>query len=374
MMTHAIRLFATVMLASFHAKPGQAKGCNYWCEVQVVHTDGTWSYGGQGTVLHQPYHLFLLPGEQVRIVVSATLMVCSGVLEVWENDTLVSSTNQAWNFEDTLYFPDPGKYFVHMTLSSNMSEAEMPACIAWDYGVPSTLSCAAFLDGPYDGNTGLMRDDLRSLGTLQVPYSVPPAVLATNGNNAIVDDVTIEIRPSNEASEVVMRLYGLVQRDGDIVDQLGNGLFEFLISPGDYHIAVTHSNHLGVMTAIPLQLPGNGPPTHVDFRDPSTLLWGYDAARVTNGTQRLWAGNASNPYYEPRAVKYVGFNNDRDPVLVAIGGTTPTNVLVPPNYQSLLDVNMDGIVKYTGANNDRDIMLQTIGGTVPTAVRYEQLP
>ena len=38
------------------------------------------------------------------------------------------------------------------------------------------------------------------------------------------------------------------------------------------------------------------------------------------------------------------------------------------------DVNMDGTVKYAGANNDRDPILVNIGGTVPTAVRTEQLP
>jgi hypothetical protein len=35
---------------------------------------------------------------------------------------------------------------------------------------------------------------------------------------------------------------------------------------------------------------------------------------------------------------------------------------------------MDGVVKYTGANNDRDRILVSIGGTVPTNVVVEQLP
>lgn len=340
----------------------------------MVHTDGTWTGVHQGTAIHQPYHHFILPGEQVRIIVSASLVICSGTLEVWENGTLTSSTAHGWpGLDDTLYFPDPGTYFVQMVLSSNMSETELPACIAWDYGVPASLSSAAFLDGPYDANAGLMRDDLRLLGTLQVPVPVPSAILATNGNNAIVDDVEIEIRPSNDASEVVVRLYGLVQRDGDIVDLLGNASFEFLISPGAYQVAIRHKNHLGAMTALPIQLPANGGTPFVDFRLPSTILWGTNAAKITGGVQRLWPGNTYS-YYGPRAVKYSGAENDRDPILTRVGGTTPTNVFAPPNYEVIEDVNMDGVVKYTGANNDRDIILQTIGGTVPTAVRYEQLP
>jgi len=37
-------------------------------------------------------------------------------------------------------------------------------------------------------------------------------------------------------------------------------------------------------------------------------------------------------------------------------------------------VNMTGQVKYTGAANDRDPILVNIGGTVPTTTRLEQLP
>jgi hypothetical protein len=38
------------------------------------------------------------------------------------------------------------------------------------------------------------------------------------------------------------------------------------------------------------------------------------------------------------------------------------------------DVNMNGNVKYTGSLNDRDPILVNIGGTTVTAQRFEQLP
>lgn len=66
-------------------------------------------------------------------------------------------------------------------------------------------------------------------------------------------------------------------------------------------------------------------------------------------------------------VIYVGASNDRDPILLTIGGNVPTNTL--PGVYSIMDSNMDGVVKYTGQGNDRDFILQTIGGTIPTAVR-----
>ncbi len=38
------------------------------------------------------------------------------------------------------------------------------------------------------------------------------------------------------------------------------------------------------------------------------------------------------------------------------------------------DCNLDGTVKYTGGANDRDIILLNIGGSVPTNIRNGQLP
>ena len=49
----------------------------------------------------------------------------------------------------------------------------------------------------------------------------------------------------------------------------------------------------------------------------------------------------------------------------------PTNTIM--SY-STADVNLDGTVKYVGTGNDRDPILVNIGGNLPTAVRSEQLP
>jgi hypothetical protein len=70
-------------------------------------------------------------------------------------------------------------------------------------------------------------------------------------------------------------------------------------------------------------------------------------------------------------LRYVGTQNDRDPILQAIGGSVPTNITTGYRQE---DVNLDGTVRYIGASNDRDPILQNIGGTVPTNVRLQQLP
>ncbi len=85
----------------------------------------------------------------------------------------------------------------------------------------------------------------------------------------------------------------------------------------------------------------------------------------------LWAGNVVTDVVSPFGLKYTGINNDRDPILFAIGGTVANNTA---SGYLVSDVNMDGTAKYTGLANDRDIILVNIGGTVATNVRVEQLP
>lgn len=140
---------------------------------------------------------------------------------------------------------------------------------------------------------------------------------------------------------------------------------DFGLPPGNYYLRVRHRNHLSVTTATPVAL-GLEPVT-IDFTDPATATYGTDAQMEVNGVRMLWPGQTNND----GLVRYAGSMNDRDRVLQAIGGTTPTAVTT--GYR-LEDVNLDGAVKYTGPNNDRDVILQTIGGTVPTAVRVEQAP
>ncbi|MBK6775219.1 MAG: hypothetical protein IPG74_05005 [Flavobacteriales bacterium] len=99
----------------------------------------------------------------------------------------------------------------------------------------------------------------------------------------------------------------------------------------------------------------------------TTPTYGTEACRVTGAVQLLWSGDVSFD----GVMKYTGLSNDRDPILIEIGGTVPTNTV--SGYHDT-DVNLDGAVKYTGAGNDRDPILINVGGSVPTNVRLEQLP
>ena len=49
----------------------------------------------------------------------------------------------------------------------------------------------------------------------------------------------------------------------------------------------------------------------------------------------------------------------------------PNNVI--PGY-FLQDANLNGFVSYTGLDNDREVVLITVGGLFGTAIRPEEMP
>jgi len=243
------------------------------------------------------------------------------------------------------------------------------------------LSVSAMLGGPFATATEHNNDNLRSAGLLPLvePYtaagythiggggeSISAARLQVLGANAFVDWVVVELRDPNNPAQRVAARSGLLQRDGSIVDVDGVSPLTFDVPAGNYHVAVLHRNHLPVMTASPIAL--STAVGTIDFTNPATATYGTNAQQNINGTMVLWPGDANFN----GEVRYTGTGNDRDLILVAIGGTTPINTVT--NTYSPLDINMDGTIRYTGTNNDRDIILQTIGGVVPTATRVEQLP
>ncbi len=238
------------------------------------------------------------------------------------------------------------------------------------------------LDGPYNDSNQLMNDGLRaaglvpetepftSLGMLQVGEGggevTTPAVLLGTGNNAIVDWVLIEARDGSLSTTVLNTRAALLQRDGDVVDMDGISSITMQLSTGNYHIAVRHRNHFGVMTALPVALSAVTPV--IDLTSSATAVYGTDARKsVCRQRMVLWAGNCLRDQF----MKYTGASNDRDPILVRIGGSVPTATTTGYFAE---DATMDGVVKYTGVSNDRDIILLNIGGVVGDGYQLEQLP
>ena len=251
-----------------------------------------------------------------------------------------------------------------------------------DEGCPLRLIVRMALEGPYDPSTGLMNDALRSQGLLPTtePYSslghphsgaesTEPSLLATAGNDAIVDWVLLELRHPSAPHLPLTSRAALLQRDGDVVDVDGSPEVSFHgAAPGAYHLVIRHRNHLGCMTASALQLAFE--PTSIDLTLGGTDVHGDQPRKAITGAfpvHALWAGDVSFD----RVIKYTGGANDRDLILQRIGGTAVTATSTGYHPE---DVDLDGTVKYTGADNDRDPVLINVGGVVPTQVRVEQVP
>jgi hypothetical protein len=184
---------------------------------------------------------------------------------------------------------DTGSVIDHFDLVKPASSMTVPLKIA--------------LQGPYDPLTGSMRDDLRTTGSIPLtePYSelglivgaspetIDPAILLITGPSAIVDWVLVELRAKGDPASVLASRAALVRRDGQVVDVDGLSPIAFPVPVGEYHVAVQHRNHLGVMTASPLRL--NHVPGYLDLTDPTTLTWGTEAQCAINGTMALWCGD-----------------------------------------------------------------------------------
>jgi len=247
-----------------------------------------------------------------------------------------------------------------------------------------------FLQGPYDGPSGKMNDNLRTLGGFPTsePYTginasflgsfveVNNTVLETItgslsnlGDNSIVDWIWLELRDKNNSNTTLFTRSALVQRDGDIVDMDGSSEVAFPNAYQDnYYLMVRHRNHLACMTAATVDLTNAA--TMIDFTTAAQATFGNTSTSarrlIKTATYGLWAGNTfpKDEVGNGGAFRllYNGSNNDRAPILTKVGFSTPLNVVTGYFIE---DVNMNGEVKYSGSGNDRVIILNNVGASTP---------
>ena len=321
-----------------------------------------------------------------RVICSVPAATSATVYDTYPSQTSAPITLTAgrYYYVELLHKEGAGSdhYALRWQTPSNPTNTIIPgsALVAYQ-DCPTSVRVRALLSGCYVNGTGLMRDDLRSAGLVPLaePYTAlgythvggggettSALRLGTTGLNAPVDWVVVEIRSGTTPSQVLATRSALIERDGEVVGVDGYPDLLFNLPAGSYHVALRHRNHLGVMTASPIALGSAGTP--LDLTRGSQATWGA-GARQTLGADRfgLWSGNVNGD----AILKYIGATNDRDPILLIIGGSTPLNTVVGYKRE---DVNMDGVVKYTGASNDRDPILLNIGGSIPTNTRAQQLP
>jgi len=277
-----------------------------------------------------------------------------------------------------------GSNALELGLLNNISDPEALSCQQATNGTGSlaatSLSLKVLLQGPLDESTGLMNDGLRSLQylPLQEPYTSLPnfvhagngggelintSVLVDNGNNSIVDWVFVELHSAVSPTSVIATKSALLQRDGDVVDIDGVSPIIFTDMIGSYYVAIKHRNHLGAMSATPLEFIDGT--VSFDFTDPNMTTFGDHAQRLATGTNvnTLWGGNANQDAY----LILVGGGlslPDRDHIFfelfLTLWAANPNGDI---SYNSVLDgyfnsdTNMDGQVKFQGPSNDIDALI-----------------
>ncbi|HOX76515.1 MAG TPA: hypothetical protein PLW31_00645 [Bacteroidales bacterium] len=209
------------------------------------------------------------------------------------------------------------------------------------------LNIDMFLAGPY--NAGAMSTALNSQIPLTDPYG--------NGTNATsvpvnaVDWVEIELRSQANPATVVASYSGFLKNDGDVLAIDGSSGVKLTgLAKAQYYVAVRHRNHLGAMTASPIDFTAAGPYSF-DFSTGSNI-YGTNALQNMGTKWALWAGNANGD----NKVIYQG--NDNDPTAIGfVVSNDPGNVNDEFTYDQVYgyydeDVNLDGYVIYQGNNND----------------------
>ena len=199
----------------------------------------------------------------------------------------------------------------------------------------NTINIKAFLQGPYDVNSGLMRDNLRvnfAIPNYSEYYNVNYLDYSNyyqdyvedyvlNGTSAdppeiaIVDWVIVEFWDSTKSIKIMERP-ALLQRDGDIVDIDGFSTKSFALPADDYFIVVNHRNHVPIMTSSIYSLSGGS--LSIDFTTNTSLIYGGVNAITNfgNGSYGLisgsnYSGLVSNQerVYFYNSLGITGYNN-----------------------------------------------------------------
>lgn len=246
-----------------------------------------------------------------------------------------------------------------------------------------SLSVKVYLQGALIGvpeGEVLMRDDLRTKGFLPAaePFTdltafvhaapgggetiTDPEVFETDGEEAIVDWVMIELRDPDDYENILHTRAALLRRDAEIVDVDGvSSVFFEGVPEGNYLVAVRHRNHLGVMTEESFNL--SSVTTSLDMTAPGFAFFCNYQIAEQNGLQALWAGDIN---HDGRVILQ-GPGTDVFQLFLKVL-SDPLNEFGSSNFVSYgydtSDINMDGKTNYAGPGNERLIMWQYILGPV----------
>lgn len=233
----------------------------------------------------------------------------------------------------------------------------------------------AYLQGPYDAATELMRDSLRSKGLipLQQPYDKAPFLytgtetlnrsltsISLGGDaDALVDWLLVELRSAANPTTILAQKAVGLQADGDLMDvQTGSTTLSFLnISAGNYYVALRHRNHLGVVSANALALSFNS--SFLDFSSPSFAVAGQHSRAINKTKALLWTGDLN----QDKQVIAHGVGSDSTGLITAVLSAS-ANTALNTSYRlagyASTDLNLDGESLAAGPGNDINLIITNV--------------
>ncbi len=179
-----------------------------------------------------------------------------------------NNINDGWYLDDIKITTGVNTYLVNKaSLSGEGTTFNTAACIELN---TISVDLKTMLKGAYTSGANMNASlSTQSLLPTTEPYTamgyahiggggeeevVNPDVLNVTGANAIVDWVLVELRSASMPATIIASRSALLQADGDVVDVDGISPVSFYAPAGNYHVAVRHRNHLGVMTGAAVNL------------------------------------------------------------------------------------------------------------------------
>lgn len=248
-------------------------------------------------------------------------------------------------------------------LSGNMLET-VTIEIPWTY-----LDLKAYLQGPFDPQTGLMHTTLRDSNYIPLIHPYPDVYQPKPDSlpQDMVDWVLVELRSANDSSQIFSKRAAYLMSDGSIIDPEGGGPLAVIARSGDYYIAIKHRNHLAMMSASPITLEMDSLQNY-DFSTAVTQAFGNNSQVTLDiGLFGMYAGDLN----QDGKIIFQGPGRDWD---VIIQNANPTNVKGLIMGYHAGDSNLDGIASYSGINNDRAIILKNVGVNTPSNKLLSKVP
>ncbi len=364
----------------------RAKACDMRASLELISAAGNKTIfhrlpnavtGFQAPPLCHYGQIRLLPGDQLRFVASplGSFYECSAAIS--RNGIHLASlpANGSPLVADAT---QPGLYTAMAGGTSGGAQFSFEVVAA--AGPPAPINTGILvslvMQGARSGTSYQMRVDLANQGLIpcQEPYTAMGFPASSSGSEtidgcqdlfvqrSIADWVHIDLVDAQQPSLIVASRNGLLHHRGDVLDIDGISPLAWTVPMGEYRIRITHRNHLPILTDQAIALRGGTVfmPVTIAAESWSHFMTYPSLPAITCDGQpcAMPQGNTLIDSGQQR-ISYLGNNNDRDPILVRIGGSNPTNVL---GGYFLEDVNLDGWVKYVGANNDRDAILQQLNG------------